>query len=165
MAVNLAIIGNNGHSAIRGTGRGSSDRCLCCYYYRFFSLRKNTFRFTDLICQSSATWSGGSARGLRVAMSLYTLPSPYASCLGIITRLRGITRLVNGGLGLLLSPGSVIPGGACGVIENATGKGLSVAVIKVSCSGRPFCVTVIRMPARSKLRTLMPLSVPFSAIQ
>ena len=71
-------------------------------------------------------------------MSLYTLPSPYASCLGIITRLRGITRLVNGGLGLLLSPGSVIPGGACGVIDNATGKGLSVAVIKVSCSGRPL---------------------------
>jgi len=101
----------------------------------------------------------------RGAMSLHTLPSPYASCLGIITRLRGITRLVNGGLGLSLSPGSVIPGGACGVIENATGKGLSVAVIKVSCSGRPFCVTVTRMPARSKLRTLMPLSVPFSAIQ
>jgi hypothetical protein len=56
-------------------------------------------------------------------MSLYTLPSPYASCLGIITRLRGITRLVNGGLGLLLSPGSVIPGGACGVIEKKKEKG------------------------------------------
>ena len=152
----------------------------CLYEYIVFSLKHTPLREAYLYTHQHFRFDLSRSIGpvahtlkllearteaLRVAMSLYTLPSPYASCLGIITRLRGITRLVNGGLGLLLSPGSVIPGGACGVIENATGKGLSVAVIKVSCSGRPFCVTVIRMPARSKLRTLMPLSVPFSAIQ
>ena len=41
---------------------------------------------------------------LRVAMSLYTLPSPYASCLGIITRLRGITRLARWWLRPIIEP-------------------------------------------------------------
>jgi hypothetical protein len=89
--------------------------------------------------------------------------------LGRITRLRGITRLADFFLVVLgVSPG-MFGCLACfvgfAVVEIATGKGLSVAVIKVSCSVRPFSVTEMRIASRSKLRTLMPLSEPFSAIQ